>query len=43
MLSGLAAALTAVTADIATIGAGLVGLALAGLAITAVVSKIRGR
>lgn len=43
MLTGLSASIAAVTADIATVGAGLVALALAGLAITAVVSKIRGR
>lgn len=43
MLTGLSAAVTGITADIATVGAALVGLALAGLAITAVVSKIRGK
>lgn len=43
MLTGLAASVTAITADIGTVGLALVGFALAGLAITAVVSKIRGR
>lgn len=43
MLTDLATKAAAIGADIATVGGALVGLALAGLAITAVVSKIRGK
>ena len=43
MLTGFSTAVTAIGADLATIGGGLVTLALVGLGIAFVVSKIKGR
>lgn len=41
MLSGLAAAVTTITADLGTVGAALVGIAIVGLGITAVLRRIK--